>query len=137
MKKKILVCDEHPAILEVVKQILEDRGHEVHLSDSGTVIELMENTQPSLLLIEYRLTKMNGEQVVRKIRSEEKWQHLPIVAFSAWKNSEQMMMEAGADFFIPKPFDLDDLNKAMEISVQKAAKRLSGLSGGDFSVSGE
>jgi len=113
-QKKILIADDDPAILEVLTLFLEDVGYEVETTHDGLKLQAFEPGSADLLLLDIWMSGWNGRDICQFLKSQEQTCHLPIVLFSANKETERIAREAGADDFLVKPFDLDELLKKIE-----------------------
>src|SRR5947209_19716753 len=109
-RKKILVVDDEPDILEVLNVILEEEGYLVLITDKGEHLEkLLNGGLPDLILLDMLLSGKDGREIVKQLKRQDETKHIPVIMFSAHPRAEQMAREAGADDFIDKPFDIDDL----------------------------
>lgn len=108
-KKKILVADDDLAILDVLKMFLEDVGYEVEVTGDGAKLHDFQHGQADLLLLDVWLSGWNGRDICTYLKSQEATKKLPIILFSANKGIESIARAAGADDFLAKPFDLDEL----------------------------
>lgn len=113
-KKTILVADDDTAILDALTLILEDAGYEVHTTTDGATLRNIQQQTPDLLLLDIWLSGWNGRDICLELKSAEQTKQLPIVLFSANKETKRIAEEAGADDFITKPFDLDKLLQTIE-----------------------
>ena len=108
-KKKILVADDDPAILDVLTLLLEEVGYEVESTVDEATLQAFPNGYPDLLLLDIWMSGWNGQDMCVFLKSREATKHLPIILISANKETERIAREAGADDFLTKPFDLDEL----------------------------
>jgi DNA-binding response OmpR family regulator len=110
MRYKIVVCDDELEILEIVKLILEDEGFEVlAVNNSLDVESVLEQESPELLIIDLWMPALSGEQVITSLRSNERLRKTPVIVLSASSDGRQIAFAAGADDFIAKPFDIDNI----------------------------
>lgn len=108
MNKKILVVDDDVVILDVIKTILEDKGYIVEaLSDAKFVLEAIKQNPPAMIILDVWLGGTSGKKVARLIKKNT--DAIPVVMISATHNLRQIAGEAGADDYLPKPFDISDL----------------------------
>jgi CheY-like chemotaxis protein len=108
--KKILVVDDEPDILESIEVILQDEGYHVETTDRGDYVEkLQHGSLPDLILLDILLSGKDGRELTKRLKSQQLTQHIPIIIFSAHPSGEQTAREAGANDFIAKPFEIDDL----------------------------
>lgn len=110
MSSTILVIDDDPAILEVVKIILEDKGFFVVTNSNGLNIEeTLHSCKPSLILMDIWMAHKSGEEIARQLKSQNHTHNIPIIMVSANNDTEIIAKKAGADDFLSKPFDISDL----------------------------
>lgn len=108
--KKIVVMDDDPDIIEFLQVILEEEGYAVLTSDGDEFLEqLHEGSLPDLILVDVLLTGKDGREIAKHLKSQEETKRIPVIMFSANPSSEQKAREAGADDFLTKPFEIDDL----------------------------
>jgi DNA-binding response OmpR family regulator len=113
-QKKILIADDDAAILEVLTLFLEEVGYEVETTNDGLTPQVFEHGYPDMLLLDIWMSGWNGRDICRFLKSQEETRHLPILLISANRETERIAREAGADDFIAKPFDLDELLEKIE-----------------------
>ncbi|HKG06326.1 MAG TPA: response regulator [Pedobacter sp.] len=112
MSKKIMVCDDDPGILEMMTLIIEEYGYEVFTeSKSVNVLKDLEAEQPDLLLLDIWMPVLSGDQVLKTIKAEPKFKGLPVIMYSASSEGLAIAQKAGADDYISKPFNLNDLDE--------------------------
>lgn len=109
IKKKILVTDDDPAILEVITMILEDAGYEVKTIDNRNTEKYAEEYLPDAILLDIWMGGVDGRNICKKLKSKKNTAHIPIVIISANKDTEMIAKAAGADGYIKKPFELNDI----------------------------
>ena len=106
--EKILIIQDSPSANAMLKFRLESGGFSVETTETGEEgIEKTKVSQYQLILLDYNLPGMNGSQVCRILREQDKTRNTPIVFMSA-KDEEkltQITREAGADGFIGLPFE--------------------------------
>jgi CheY-like chemotaxis protein len=108
-QKKILIADDDAGILEALVLFLEEEGYIVETTTDGSTLTTFEQGLPDLLLLDIWMSGCNGRELCQLLKSQQETCTLPIILFSANRETEQIAHEAGADAFIKKPFDLDDL----------------------------
>ena len=111
MPKNILIADDDPGILEVVKIILEEDGEYrvVTVSDGSKVESVIKQDRPDLILLDIWMPGMDGRELTKRLKSDPKVKNTPILLISAYDDIEGKAKEAGADGFIEKPFDIGAL----------------------------
>ena len=112
-KKKILVIDDDPDILEVLGIILIDEGYDVTLSENGDETNDMTFNRPDLILLDIRLCGQDrtGADICSCIKSKRQTSQIPIILLSAENNLKQICEQCGANSYIRKPFDIDHLSR--------------------------
>lgn len=108
----ILVVDDEEPILELLRFNLEKEGYQVCVAKDGQeALERVEKEQPDLLVLDVMLPGMGGLEVCRKLRSNPKFQQIPIIMLTA-KGEEidtVLGLELGADDYMTKPFSPREL----------------------------
>ncbi len=111
--RRVLVVDDDPDILELYRDLLESEGgFEVRTVGSGYEAGVeTERFRPELILLDYMLPDVNGNQVCKTIRAQPEHGGIKIIIVSGVVNPEEIdaLLAAGADAFIKKPFDVDQL----------------------------
>jgi DNA-binding response OmpR family regulator len=108
--KKILVIEDDPGIQEAIKAILEFSNFTVETADNIDYLEkiLIENP-PSLVILDLMLASKSTLIGVKKIKQNSQTKHIPIIMLSAHPQASQSAKEAGANDFLAKPFNMDEL----------------------------
>jgi DNA-binding response OmpR family regulator len=110
MAHKILIAEDDKAIVEVVKIILDEAGYTTStIEDSDSVVKVVEQKKPDLILLDIWLSGEDGGEIAKILKSQEKTKKIPIIMISANNETEQIAKDAGADGFLKKPFDINDL----------------------------
>jgi CheY-like chemotaxis protein len=109
LKKKILVADDDPGIIDAMQILLEDEGYEVITTTDGETILKMYEQKPDLVFLDIWMSGMNGNVICRKLKEDKETRDIPIIIFSANRDTEEISMECGADGFLSKPFEVKDL----------------------------
>ncbi|HEY9699988.1 MAG TPA: hybrid sensor histidine kinase/response regulator [Trichocoleus sp.] len=111
---RILAVDDSPDNLFLVQTILEDRGYEISLAEDGrSALEKIEKLPPDLILLDVMMPGMDGYEVTRRVRQAQRFRKLPFIPILLITAHEQSSvvegLDAGADDFIRKPVDVDEL----------------------------
>jgi len=110
MKKKVLIAEDDKAIVDVVKIILENDGFEVYTADqSKKVHETISQHSPDMILMDIWLFGEDGGKIAKHLKSKPDTKEIPLVLMSANNATEKITKEVGADDFLLKPFNIDDL----------------------------
>lgn len=106
--KKILVIDDDIDILEAVEILLETSGYDFEgTSDHEKIFEKIEAYQPDLIILDVLLSGNDGRVICKKIKEINSM--LPIIMMSAHPAAKDTVPLCGADDFVPKPFEIDNL----------------------------
>lgn len=110
MSKKILICDDDEGIVDVASIVLQDAGYDViTVTASETVFSVIDDTQPDIILLDLWMPNLSGEKIAEQLKSQKKTKHIPVVIMSASRKTEHAALKSGADGFICKPFDIEEL----------------------------
>lgn len=104
-----MIADDDPGILDAVEAMLEYGGYEVSSTSNGATVLEMRDNFPDLLLLDIWMSGTDGRDVCKKLKQEERSRHMPIIMISASTELEKSAKEAGADDFLEKPFDMEEL----------------------------
>jgi len=107
----ILAVDDIPDNLLLVQLALEQEGHRVVLAHNGeTALKQIKHVPPSLILLDVMMPGMDGYEVTRRIREDKNIPFIPILLVTAREESSLVQgLDAGADEFVRKPFQIDEL----------------------------
>ena len=110
-KDYILAVDDIPDNLLLVQLALEQEGHRVVLAHNGeTALKYVRQSPPSLILLDVMMPGMDGYEVTRRIRENKSIPFIPILLVTAREESSLVEgLDAGADEFVRKPFQIDEL----------------------------
>src|SRR3712207_6163065 len=103
----VLAVDDQPANLRLLEAVLTPRGYHVRTAGSGRqALDELAKADIDLVLLDIVMPDMDGYQVCRAIRADERLAYLPVVMITASDNQQRLAaLEAGADDFVAKPFD--------------------------------
>ncbi|MDZ4719415.1 MAG: response regulator [Roseiflexaceae bacterium] len=125
MPARILVVDDDPAIVEVLRRFLNHEGYTVVTANNGIeAIERVHEDQPDLILLDVTMPKMDGFMACRRLKEDERTALIPITMLTGLDDQDYRTrgIEAGADDFLTKPFDQTTLRA--RIRSQLRLKRL-------------
>lgn len=109
-KNKILVVDDDSGIGEMLKTLLEFYGYEVTVTEvPDKAAQLIVEKDIDLVMLDMLISGVDGTDVCASLRSNEKTADVPILMMSALHNAGDKCKAAGADEFIAKPFEMEDL----------------------------
>ena len=108
-KKKILIADDDAGIVDAMQILLADEGYEVITTMEGENVMKMYDHKPDLVFLDIWMSGVNGNTVCQKLKADENTKHVPVIMFSANRDTEQIAMQCGADGFLSKPFEITEL----------------------------
>jgi DNA-binding response OmpR family regulator len=117
MPKTLLVVDDEPSILETTRFILECEGYRVLTARDGEeALETLKRERPPFVLLDVMIPKLNGFEVCRQIRQDPELSRTFVLILTArgQKADEAMAMAAGADTYMRKPFDDEEILACIE-----------------------
>ena len=112
MKKKILVVDDEPEVVELVKNRLEDNNYEVITANDGEEALYRANTEmPNLIILDIMMPVIDGYDVCARLKTDSKLCHIPILMLTAKikYNDKKIAERYGADAYIPKLYSSEML----------------------------
>ncbi len=116
MGKRILVVEDDEMNLELIEDVLQMYGYKPYLAKDGVeALKKLNYIKPDLVLLDLRLPKMNGEDVLKLIK--KRFKDLPVIAVTASVKDKEYLFRIGFDGFLFKPFRIDDLLKEIEKSL--------------------
>jgi two-component system alkaline phosphatase synthesis response regulator PhoP len=105
----VLVVDDDPDIVEVVRAALEDEGYRILTAVNGAAFPLARDRRPAVILLDIMMPGMDGIEVSRRLRADPTTARIPIIAMSADDRLRAVGREMAADERLPKPFKIDHL----------------------------
>lgn len=122
MAKEILVVDDEPNMIDIAQAVLEERGFRVAGVHSGKeCLKRLKGKKPDLILLDIRMPGMDGWEVLREIKKDERTKAIPVMMYTVVEKSldEETLRERGVEEFIVKPFKLEDLIRKVEKIMKK------------------
>lgn len=111
----ILVVDDNQDILLMLKTMLTIKGYRVSVKDNIKELELsIKDLKPDVILMDMLLSGADGREVCKELRKNAAFDHIRVVMISAHSHVQEECIEAGADYFMEKPFDMNNLIKIVE-----------------------
>lgn len=120
MRGKILIADDDPGIRDIFQIILTKSGYDLDIKEDASEIFKNEFPIPDVFLIDKLLSGVDGLDVCRFLKNNPRTCDIPVVIVSASPDIGVNAMNAGADDFIEKPFDLAHLLKVIERNINRA-----------------
>jgi CheY-like chemotaxis protein len=116
-KKRILICDDDPAILRVLEVNLQIEGYDVLSGQNGEeAVEVATREHPDLIILDIMMPRLDGYQACERLKSQEDTKDIPVVFLSA--KAQASDIQKGKDYgvadYLTKPFDPMDLLGVVE-----------------------
>jgi CheY-like chemotaxis protein len=112
--KKIIIFDDDEDILSICSYILEEQGWEVHtFTDCNNITEKVAGVLPDVILMDNWIPDAGGIVATQTLKKDEALKHIPVVYFSANSDIQLLADHAGAETYLAKPFDLEELERVI------------------------
>jgi DNA-binding response OmpR family regulator len=118
----ILLVDDDPDICSMLEFYFENLGYTVHIARRGAAaVRIARDAHPDVILLDIRLPDSNGFTVARTLRADRYTQHIPIIFLTGHVDQADRLeaLEIGADDFVTKPFDAQELRLRIERILSK------------------
>ena len=115
--KKILIADDEQDIVESLKFVLENYNYTCYCAYNGEDgLKLAREIEPDLIILDVMMPRINGYKISRLLKFDAKYKNIPILMVTARSQEEDKLIgeETGADEYITKPFDLDEVVKTVQ-----------------------
>jgi CheY-like chemotaxis protein len=113
---KVFVFDDNTDILELCTIILEDAGYEINTSStSNDIIGQVSSYMPDIIFMDNWLPDVGGIDATRQLKRHEVLKSIPVIYFSANNDVKSLAEQAGADGYLSKPFDIEELEKIIQV----------------------
>jgi len=120
MTRKVIIYDDDTDLLEVCSLILTARNFEVVLRDKCTeIIHDIITHKPDVILMDNWVPDIGGVKATRLVKNSSEHSHIPVIFFTANNNIDELAAEAGADYSLQKPFDINELETVVADAVSK------------------
>ena len=125
VKPKLLVVDDEPEIREIVREVLQDHFDVVEAENGKQAVDLAQRSLPDMILMDVMMPEMDGIAATESIRGMLTTRHIPILMLTAANTKDYRLraFDFGADQFIGKPFDFEELTARL-LSVYRRSKQM-------------
>jgi len=126
-KTKILIVDDDPDILDVLRITLEDEGYEIaEAHDGKEALDIVKKVNPALLITDFKMPLVNGDEVCKTLKQDILIQHMPIIMLTGKGEVSDKVhgINAGADDYIVKPFEPQELVARVKMLLRKTTRDL-------------
>ena len=118
MKARILVVDDNPDSLAIMRTILENRDYQVVAAGSGAdALTVVRSSPVDVVLLDVMMPDMSGIEVLQQIKLDAQTARLPVILVTAKTHDDDLLSgyEYGADYYIPKPFTAKQLMYGIDL----------------------
>lgn len=109
-----MIADDDPGIVDAVEMLLEFEGYQVTSTVDGSTVLDMKDELPDLLLLDIWMSGEDGRDICKKLKSIDTTKNIPVIMISASRDIKASALAAGADDFLAKPFEMDELLRKIE-----------------------
>jgi two-component system cell cycle response regulator DivK len=129
MPGRVMIFDDDTDLLEVCSIVLKSKNYEVvGFHKCNDILQEAKIHSPNVILMDNWIPDSGGVKAIQQIKGDESLRSIPVVFFSAHDNVQELAMEAGADFYLQKPFEIDELenviSRAVSIHLQAGVTEL-------------
>uniref|UniRef100_UPI0030D850EB response regulator transcription factor n=1 Tax=Oculatella sp. LEGE 06141 TaxID=1828648 RepID=UPI0030D850EB len=123
--KRLLLIDDDPNLILLVKDYLEFRGYEVVTAENGQeALEVLQKDTPDMIICDVMMPQMDGYSLVEHVRKDPRTSWIPVLFLSAKGQSQDRVkgLNTGADVYMVKPFEPEELVAQVESSLKQASR---------------
>jgi len=124
-QKQLMLVDDDPNLILLVKDYLEFRGYDVVTAENGReALDKLEKQLPDLIICDVMMPEMDGYTLVKHVREDPRTSWIPVLFLSAKGQSQDRVkgLSTGADVYIVKPFEPEELVAQVESSLKQATR---------------
>jgi len=107
--KKILIADDDSGIVDSLTMMLEMMGYDVDFTYDGATVPDAAQKHADLILLDIFMSGHDGREICKKLKSNSETKNIPVLMISASHEIKQSAIDAGADDFLEKPFEMNAL----------------------------
>lgn len=112
-----MIADDDPGIVDAIEMLLEFEGYQVTSTVDGADVLDLKDSLPDLLLLDIWMSGEDGRDICKKLKLQDTTKNLPVIMISASRDIKESAMAAGADDFLAKPFEMNELlNKIKKLT---------------------
>ena len=122
---KVLIAEDNAVNRELLRELLELRGYSVlEACDGQEALEMVERTQPEILLLDIGMPILDGFAVIRRIRENPRLATLPVVAVTAYamQGDQERILSSGFDGYLSKPVNASSLTQELDRVFNKSSQ---------------
>ncbi len=118
---KILICEDDSYVREMVTAIVHDilKYEVVSIPNGKEIVKGIYDNHPDLILLDYWLPDFNADKLLRWLKTNDKTKNIPVILISSDLQVKKLAFDAGADDFLPKPFNVEKLEERINKYIPK------------------
>jgi DNA-binding response OmpR family regulator len=116
--KTILICEDDQNLRQLVRAVLGDGYRFLEAQDGDEAVALALRARPDLVILDLMMPGRSGLDVLDNLRRELSSDETRVIVLSAWGHANEAALNAGADRFVPKPFEADELSAIVKDVLQ-------------------
>jgi DNA-binding response OmpR family regulator len=117
-QKTIMIADDDPGIVDAIEMLLEFEGYNVRSTMNGEAVLQLGDKLPDVLLLDIWMSGNDGRDICKKLKQNDATKKLPVIMISASRDIKESAMEAGADDFVAKPFEMNELLNKIKAQIK-------------------
>jgi CheY-like chemotaxis protein len=118
-RKTILICDDEPALRELIRASIGDGYLFAEAGDGASALDLAREVNPDVVILDLMLPRLSGLEVLARLNEDEQLRAVPVIVITAWNETREDVLAAGAADFVTKPFEPDRLREAVAQAAQR------------------
>ena len=120
----ILVIDDNEDILFMLQSMLQYKGYRISTKENTLHLEeSIRELLPDIILMDMLLSGADGREICRELKSGNEFSHIPIIMLSAHPHARTECLAAGANYFVEKPFEMNELFQVVEAAEKDVIKK--------------
>ena len=125
-RKRILIADDEPDIITLLVSILKSEDYDViTASDGAEALMAIKISHPDVVILDIMMPKLDGMQVLQKVREDTEISSIPVIMLTAKASDKDILSgyKYGANYYIPKPFEISDILEGVRMVLKPVKKR--------------
>jgi two-component system phosphate regulon response regulator PhoB len=118
--KTILICEDDQDLRQLVRAVLGDGYRFLEAHNGDEALELALHKRPDLIILDLMMPGRSGLDVLDQLREQLPAEKTRVIVMSAWGHADEAALSAGADRFVAKPFEADELSAIVKDVLQAA-----------------
>lgn len=119
MPKRIMIFDDDTDILSICSYILQLQGWEVHTqANCNNILKVIEDVKPDVIVMDNWIPDTGGIVATQTIKAHEAFKHIPVIYFSANHDIKNLARQAGTEYYLAKPFDIQQFEDLIQHVVE-------------------